>query len=307
MPRKRSTPIIASYVLSLLATIALLVVWIVYVVRSVAADPSERHWLHWLVLALGCFLFVGLLVGITYQLAQTFAERRYSLKQEEFLSNVTHELKSPLAAIRLHAQTLEQSDLSAADRQASVGFVLQQAERMEDLVDDILESSRLQAKRKLLELVPVGLTSFFAGYFEEARARVEGHGVQLTTRVETEASVLAAPEALARVMDNLLDNAVRFSSRGGEVRCRVGVEAGCAHIEVEDDGIGIPKSELGKIFDRFYQIGREISGRRRGTGLGLSIVSGLVREMHGSVRAFSQEGRPGARFVVQLPLAQGAR
>jgi signal transduction histidine kinase len=113
---------------------------------------------------------------------------------------------------------------------------------------------------------------------------------------------MATTEALRRVMTNLIDNAVRFSSRGGEVRCRVRDEERLVRIEVEDDGAGIPKKELSKVFDRFYQIGKEISGRRGGTGLGLSIVLGLVKEMKGDVRAFSQEGRPGSRFVVTLPL-----
>jgi two-component system sensor histidine kinase VicK len=91
--------------------------------------------------------------------------------------------------------------------------------------------------------------------------------------------------------------------RGGEIRCRVVDTTDTVRIEVEDDGIGIPRAELKKVFDRFYQIGRELSGRRGGTGLGLSIVWGLVRELRGQVRAFSHEGRPGTRFVVTLPVA----
>ncbi|MCU0255946.1 MAG: ATP-binding protein, partial [Vicinamibacterales bacterium] len=120
--------------------------------------------------------------------------------------------------------------------------------------------------------------------------------------VRTGAVVMATGEALRRIMTNLIDNAVRFSSRGGEVRCRVDDAPDAVRIEVEDDGIGIPRNELSKVFDRFYQIGREISGRRKGTGLGLSIVMGLVTEMKGTVTAYSHEGRPGARFVVTLPV-----
>ena len=95
-----------------------------------------------------------------------------------------------------------------------------------------------------------------------------------------------------------------FVSRHGAARSAAGsIDDGPqVSIEVEDDGIGIPQSELTKVFDRFYQIGREISERRGGTGLGLSIVAGLVKEMRGRVRALSQDGRPGARFVVTLPV-----
>lgn len=308
MSRRRSVRIITIYVLSLVITISLLVVWVVYVVRS-AATVSElvgrvgvsRGPVHWVVLAVGCTLLFLIIGGLTYQLAEALAARRYSLKQEQFVSNITHEMRSPLAAIKLHAQTLERDGLPDEQRRRSVAFVLEEAERMGVLVDNVLESSRLSRRKKHLDLEPVSLPKFLAGYLEAARARVEAQGLNLRVSGETRAVVRATPEALERVMTNLLDNAVHFSHRGGEVRCRLADGPGKVTIEVEDDGIGIPKSELGKIFDRFYQIGREWSGRRKGTGLGLSIVSGLVAEMKGSVKAFNQEDRPGTRFVVELP------
>jgi two-component system, OmpR family, phosphate regulon sensor histidine kinase PhoR len=308
MPKKRSAPILVTYVVSLGLAIAMLVVWVVYVVQSAVRvnELASRvgvaaGGIHWIVLAVGCVLFFLLIGGITYQLAQNVAERRYSQKQEEFVSNVTHELRSPLAAIKLHAQTLQEADLDAEGRRRSLGFVLQQADRMATLIDNVLESSRLLARKKRLDLEPIDLGHFLAGYFDDVKSRLAGRDVELAVDVATAASVLATADALHRMMDNLVDNAVRFSDPGGEVRCRVSDEEQRVRIEVEDDGIGIPKKELGKIFDRFYQIGRPTAGRRSGSGLGLSIVDGLVREMRGSVRAFSQEGRPGTRFVVELP------
>jgi signal transduction histidine kinase len=311
--KTRSTRILVTYALSLAAAIALLVVWVVYVVRSSVrlnelasrAGVTEGD-VHWIILTVGCVLFFLLIGGITYQLAHSVAEGRYSRKQEEFLGNVTHELRSPLAAIKLHAQTLEREGLDPRARARSLGFILREAERMAKLIDHVLESSRLTARKEVLELVPVDLDRFFSGYFEEVRARTEGQGVRLGVEVATAARVMATADALHRVMDNLLDNAVRFSDPGGEVRCRVSDRDGAARIEVEDDGVGIPKKELSKIFDRFYQIGLPTDGRRRGSGLGLAIVSGLVREMRGTIRAHSQEGRPGTRFVIELPRAAPA-
>lgn len=305
---RRSTRIIVSYVLSLLVTITLLVMWVIYVVSSASTISSLAQRAgggsatpHWGMLWAGVSLLVLISGGLTYQLALAIGARNYSRKQEEFVSNITHEMKSPLAAIKLHAQTLQQ-DVSAADRARSVAFILQQADRMGTLVDNVLESSRLIARKRLLHLEPVELRPFFEGYFNEVRAQVESRGVRLLSDVRTTAVVMATPEALRRIMTNLVENAARFSARGGEVRCRVADDRDVVHIEVEDDGIGIPGKELSKVFDRFYQIGREISGRRRGTGLGLSIVLGLVKELRGSVRAFSHEGRPGTRFLVTLPI-----
>lgn len=314
MTRKRRSPIIAAYVLSLVITIALLVVWVVYVVRSVTSVHSmagkvgvANPNIHWVVLAVGCALFFLLIAGLTWQLAQALAGRRYVLKQDEFVSNVTHELKSPLAAIKLHAQTLREGDLAPAQQERSLEIVLQQADRMAKLVDDVLESSRLLAHERPLTQAPLEVGSFFAGYFAEAAPRVEAQGVHLAWRLDSHSRVLASADALDRVMTNLLDNAARFSQRGGEVRCRVADEGGRVRIEVEDDGVGIPRKELPRIFDRFYQAGNERDGRRRGTGLGLSIVAGLVQEMRGRVSAFSPEGRRGATFVVELPAEAESR
>jgi len=224
---------------------------------------------HLTVLWSGVVLFMLILGGLTFQLALALGARNYSSRQEEFVSNITHEMRSPLTAIKLHAQTLQQDDVPPDERRRSLDFIVQQVSRLETLVENVLESSRLVARRKRLPLEPVALAPFFAGYLEEVRGNVERR------------------------------------ARGGEVRCRVTDERAAVRIEVEDDGIGIPPGELPKIFDRFYQIGLEISDRRGGTGLGLSIVSGLVKEMKGHVQAFSQQDRPGTRFVVTLTLAGG--
>jgi signal transduction histidine kinase len=316
LPARRSTHLVTVYVLSLAATFGLLVVWVIYVVRSAArfqamgnrvgVAPGE---VSWILLSVGCVLLFFLIIGLTYQLAQALAASRYARKQEEFISNITHEMKSPLAAIKLHAQTLQQEEVEPAARQRFLGHIVQQADRMGRLVDDVLESSRLLARKRLLDLAPVELARFFEGYFSEARPHAEGRGVALQVRIETSSTVMATEEALRRVMDNLIDNAVRFSPRGGEVRCLVDDDGVVVHIEVEDDGAGIPKKELESIFERFYQAGSESDAHRRGTGLGLSIVAGLVREMRGTVRAFSMDGpRTGSRFVIELPVAsEGAR
>jgi signal transduction histidine kinase len=312
MRSKRSVRIIVSYLLSLVVALSLLVWWIVYVLQASATINRAAERLggggttsHWLVLGLGCGLFVILIVGLTFQLAHALAERNYSRKQEEFVSNITHEMKSPLAAIKLHAQTMQQSDLPAADRRRSLDFVLQQVGRMETLVDNVLESSRLVARKRRLTLEPLSLADWCAPYLDEMRGVLDARGLTLKADIETRAVVMATPDALHRIVTNLLENAARFSMRGGEIRCRVVDRENHVCIEVEDDGVGIPRAELNKVFDRFYQIGREISGRRGGTGLGLSIVWGLVTELKGQVRAFSQEGRPGTRFVVSLPLIGG--
>ncbi len=287
---RRFARIIVVYVASLVITVAMLVWWIIAVLPY-----------HWAVLTGGSVLLGLLIVGLTFQLAHALGERNYSRRQEEFVSNITHEMKSPLAAIKLHAQTLEQ--IAPDDEQQSVHFILQSVARMETLVDNVLESSRLMARRRRTPLSPMALAPFFTAYFDEVQRTIEGRGLTFAAEVDTDATILASDDSLRRVMTNLVENAIRFSHKGGEIRCRVGDAGGAVRIEVEDDGVGIPRQELTKIFDRFYQIGREISGRRGGTGLGLAIVAALVKEMNGDVKAMTIDGKPGTRFVVTLPLA----
>ncbi len=307
MPSRRSTQLVTMFVLSLVATITMLVGWVVYVVRSGSRlapnDPARE--VHWLLLGLGCVFLFFVIVGLTYQLAQALAARRYAQKQDEFVANITHEMKSPLAAIKLHAQTLaRESDLAPEIRRRFLATIEQQTDRMVSLVDAVLESGRLLEGKRKLDLMPVEVGLFFREYFAKARPHAESRGVQLRVELASDARVLGSEEALRRVMDNLIDNAVRFSEAGGEVRCRVATDGGTVRIEVEDDGVGIPKKELPNIFERFHQGGRQGGPHGSGTGLGLSIVSGLVREMRGVVHAYSQEDRPGTRLVVELPVAE---
>lgn len=309
----RRPQLVTMYVLSLAATMSLLVVWIVYVVRSASRlEAMGRRvgvaagGLNWILLSVGCALLFFLIVGLTYQLGQALAARRYAQKQEEFISNITHEMKSPLAAIKLHAQTLQAEGHETALREGSLRHIVQQVDRMGRLVDNVLESSRLLAHRRSHALRPLDLSAYLTRYLEEVRPPVEARGVRVRGDAPSVVRVLANAEALRQVLDNLIDNAVRFSQAGGEVRCRIHSDGDRAHLEVEDDGEGIPKKELAHVFDRFYQAGRESDPHRRGTGLGLSIVAGLVEEMNGEVRAYSQEGRPGSRFVITLPTVEAA-
>ena len=309
MNPRRKGRLVTMFVLSLAAAIALLVVWIVYVAtsgsrlleiaqRSGAADEGFP----WLILTVGCLLFFFLIVGLTYQLAQALAARRYVQKQDEFVANVTHELKSPLAAIKLQAQTLLRlDDLELPERRRFLGYIEEQADRMTSLVDDVLESSRLVAKKRSLQLVPIDIGEFLESYVRDVGPRARSHGVHLLVAGDIDARVWATDEALRRVLDNLIDNAVRFSEPGGEVRLAVRRERDWVVLEVEDDGAGIPRKELERIFDRFYQAGRSAHARRHGSGLGLAIVAGLVEEMRGTVEAISSEERRGSRFLVRLP------
>lgn len=296
------------YLLALAMTTALLVFWVAVVQRFQVEINQllgrlgvEWGHFHWFVQTTGAGLFFLVIVALTYLLAVTLSERRFSRKREELLSNVTHELKTPVAAIKLHAQTLEQDDLTAEERGRFLATILSEADNVSALVDNLLEASRMIAGKGPPEPQPVDLAAFFRDYQDAVRGRFDLRRINLHFEVHTRAVVMATSEVLQRIMDNLIDNAVRFTEAGGQIHCEVRDHGRGTEIVVADTGIGIPKRELQRIFDRFYRLRREVDGRRRGTGLGLAIVRRLVEEMRGKIRAVSGDDAPGTRFEIRLP------
>lgn len=309
MPKKSLGTIIWVYSTMILVTIAMLVFWIIYVVHSssrinelVVRLGGSGEIYHWIILAIGCVLFVVLIVGLSLQMAQSISAISYSRKQDEFVSNITHELKSPLAAIKLHGQTLMQEGVSGEEKNRFLNYILQQSDRMTTLVDNVMEISRLSSKNGLLKIEQINLEEFFQDYFEEMNARVTSHEMTFQGDAKTTATMMGNPLALHRVLDNLFDNAIKASQKGGVIGCHVSKIDHKVEIVVWDEGVGIPKRELKKIFKRFYQIGSEIRGRRKGTGLGLAIVKGLIKEMNGKIKVMSQEEKMGTRFVMRFPI-----
>lgn len=302
--------IIWMYVSMITGAVACLIFWVLYVldayqtINSLVArmGGGTGGYYHWIVLAIGCVLLVFLIVGLSLQMASNISNYRYNRKQQEFVSNITHELKSPLAAIKLHGQTLQQVDLNKEEQAKFVNHILQQADRMALLVEDVLEISRIKAKAVSLRLEPLDLSEFFKDYFVELRAGLANEKVRIQDDINTQSRIMGNSLALHRILDNLINNAIKASKEGDAIGCVVSDKGKTVEIEVWDKGVGISKTELRRIFERFYQIGAEIRGRRKGTGLGLAIVKGLVKEMKGNIRVESQGESRGARFFVSFPI-----
>lgn len=298
--------IIWLYVLLLTSAVVLLIFWVLYVVDSYQTinDFVTRYgggsgsYYHWIVLAIGSTLLVSMIVGLSLQLAQNISEYRYNRKQEEFISNITHELKSPLAAIRLHAETLIQNGLTADEQRRFANHILEQSKRMTELVENVLEISRLRSHVNKLPLEKIDLYGFLTRYCDESRLRLQSQGHSFESDIQTKACIWANQLALARILDNLLDNAMKATKPNERLGLTCHDLNGHVELEIWDHGIGIPKKELSNIFKRFYQIGPEIRTRRKGTGLGLAIVSELVKELKGTIRVEQQTEHTGSRFII---------
>lgn len=310
--RRSTTPSFVLYLIYLVAlgmATALLVFWILVVQRFsleinqlLSRLGFQWNHFHFFVASTGAGLIFLVILALTYLMAITLSERRYRVKQEFFLASLTHELKSPVAAIKLHAQTLEQGGLTEQEVNQFAGFISREASRVATQVDNLLESGRL-ASSSGGRLEAIKLADFFKLYEKMARSRFDLREVDLRFEIHSRATVMASAEALQRILDNLIDNAIRFTGKGGQILCQVRDRLGDTEIIVADNGVGIPKTELTKVFDVFYRLQREVEGRRKGTGLGLAIVRGLVQQMRGRVRAISGEGEPGTRIEISLPQA----
>ena len=226
------------------------------------------------------------------------AARRIEAMRRDFVADASHELKTPAAAIQAAAETVERA--VADDPVSAARFAVQlrrDAIRLSRIVSDLLDLSRLESERPPLE--PVRLDDVVGEEVE--RIRTTGDGVRIESSVRP-VTVRGARSDLALLLRNLLDNAVRYSPGGGGVQVRLSERDGRAILEVEDSGIGIPRRDLPRIFERFYRVDRARSRETGGTGLGLSIARHVVELHGGRIEAESELGQ-GSTFRVTLPAA----
>lgn len=228
--------------------------------------------------------------------------RRLEQVRSDFMTNVSHELKTPLTSIQGYVETL--LDGALHDPENNTRFlkkVRTHVMRLTHLVGDLLSLARIEAQSQSPPKVPVE----WADLIESAvnRHEASARSAKVTCEVERgQALALGDPEAMTQVLDNLISNAIRYTQPGGRLVIRTNVQSPWAVLEVEDTGIGIPEVDLDRIFERFYRVDKARSRDLGGTGLGLSIVKHLVLAMGGEITVRSREGE-GTLFRVQLPCA----
>jgi signal transduction histidine kinase len=270
-------------------------------VRPVAEGVTT---LHWVLIVLGSAFFVLLIVGLVGLCAWLVREMRFNQRQQAFLDAVTHEMKTPLASLRLALDTLARRDPPPERRNAFLSMMEEDVERLDRTVRQVLAAARAEGERRK----PLSGCVELGRLLEESIAEIrETHQLGAgAIRLESDASaVVRGDEAeLGLVFRNLLENAVKYSEPPVDVRVEV-TDTGDHRVRVQiaDQGIGIPPRELRKIFRRFYRVGRDMQRTASGLGLGLFIVRDLVRRHGGRIEAQSEGAGRGSRFVVTLRTA----
>jgi two-component system, OmpR family, phosphate regulon sensor histidine kinase PhoR len=229
--------------------------------------------------------------------------RRLETIRTDFVANVSHELRTPVTAISTAVETLLGGALADAEESRELSLMIdRQAKRLRQLVDDLLDLSRIEARGfrpKLVDIEVVAVAEHAVRLLEDPARR---RGVRLRVVSEGPLRALADRRGVEQVLQNLLDNAVKYGGEHGNVEVRVAADGDQVVVAVHDDGPGIAASHLERIFERFYRIDAGRSRELGGTGLGLSIVKHLVESMRGTVEVQSEVGK-GSIFRVRLPRA----
>lgn len=220
----------------------------------------------------------------------------------ELLGTVSHELRTPLAAIKGYATTLlEHRRMGAELRREFLGVIDSESDRLQELINNLLDMSRLEAGVLKVEAAPVQLGRAMRSVVERAQHLTTDH--QLRLDWPDDPWVLADLPRVLQVVTNLLNNAIKYSPDGGQVELTSRVRGGALRISIADQGVGIPPRELDKIFDRFHRVDGDLARRVSGTGLGLAICRGLVEAHGGKIWAESEPG-VGSAFTFTLPICE---
>jgi PAS domain S-box-containing protein len=244
--------------------------------------------------------------GIVYAFRDLTEERALEQIRQEFVATVSHELRTPLAAIFGSAVTLRREDLILEPplQQKLLEVIHEESSRLADIVNDLLLASQLDAGSLFVNIEHCDAADLARGVVEAARTHLpEGITLELEEPKELLPPVAADEGQLRQVLANLVDNAVKYSPGGGDVRITLEPVAGHLRFAVSDRGLGIPASEQRRIFEKFYRVDPDMTGGIGGTGLGLYICRELVRRVQGRIWVEANDGR-GSVFYVEIPFAR---
>lgn len=300
MLEKRSLrgPIVLGVVM-IVAVIVLGAVWIVSSLLTAMDRPVSRG-LVWAMLTTGTVLLVGVLAGVIAYLTLTVKAFNLNRRQSNFIDSVTHELKSPIASLKLYLQTMTRRSVDPQQQAHFHRTMLEDVERLDSLINHLLDAARIERGIEPAPTTEIRLDSLLQQCVQAAclRYRVPLESVQLRCDQVTVKSQLVQLEILYR---NLIDNAVKYAGSPPQVEVDVQFNSrGDVVVRISDNGQGIPTEQRRKVFGRFVRLGSELERSKPGTGLGLYLVRNVVQSLGGTVRIRERGNLPGTEFEVTL-------
>ena len=268
------------------------------------------NWREGIRVFLGIIFFGAIVAGLVLNTIFLVRELRRNEQHDSFINAVTHELKTPIASIRLYLQTLQRLEVEEAQRRQFYELMLLDTERLLHTVEQVLKAGEAAQKKSPSQRLPVDFNALVRECLELARNR---HHLQaadldyqessaLSTQNGNGAQVLGDPEELRTAVSNLLDNAVKYSPDGVHISVELDApDEKRVVLRVRDRGVGVPEDELKRIFKRFYRVTERSLAQVKGTGLGLFIVRSIARKHGGRVFAQSEGAGKGTTVTLELP------
>ena len=296
---------IALAIAMIVMLVALTVGWVMLAVQSAMQD-SGFSGLYWTLLTVGAVFFALILAGVVIYLVLSIKAINISRRQSNFIDSVTHELKSPIASLKLYLQTLTRRQISQEEQAEFYRSMLEDVDRLDQLINHVLDAARLEKPRHEVQQL-VLLDQLLKTCAEEicSRHRVPPETIELDLH---SCFVQASELDLELVFRNLLDNAVKYA--GDPPRVQVSLtqtpDRERVSVRVTDNGRGIPRKSRSKVFGRFVRLGTELEREQPGLGLGLYIVRTLVARWRGRIRIRERGVDSGTTFEVTLPGKIGA-
>lgn len=262
-------------------------------------------WRNGILVFLSVLLLTMIISGVALNTVFLVREIRRNAQHDAFINAMTHELKTPVASIRLYLETLQTRTLDEDKRKEFYGIMLQDSDRLLGTIEQVLRTGRLGGASRKPHLSPIELNKVIENSIARARAlhRLAPGAVEYLPAEPT--TVLGDLDEVRAAVSNLIDNAVKYS--GANIRVTVEtamVDGRYVAVRVRDQGEGIPRSELKRIFKRFYRVPGLLATRVKGTGLGLYIVRSVAKRHGGRAWAESEGPGRGSTFVLQLPIAR---
>ena len=252
-------------------------------------------------------VLVVLLCGIALTLRATDREARLAQAKSNFVANVSHELKTPLSLISLFSEILELGRVSDEEKKTEYYRIIRhESRRLNKMIDNILNLSKIEAGRKRYDFADGNMTEVIEDVLAGYRYQIINSGFDIQTNIQPDLPpVLIDRDAMAQAISNLLDNAIKYSGEVKQLSITAETVGSDLSIEIADHGIGIPRAEQTKIFEKFYRVGNGLVHDVKGSGLGLSLVKHIIEAHKGTISVESDVGK-GSRFTILLPPARRA-
>jgi signal transduction histidine kinase len=286
----------------IISVVGLTIGWVLLNVFS-ALDPQKnnRAEIYWILLSVGAILFAFLLAGVILYLIWIIQNINLNRRQSNFIDAVTHELKTPIASLKLYLQTLNRRSVEGPQRQQFYQTMMEDVDRLDRLINQLLDVARLQ--RVDQEPIPKEWVSIDEVIRDNIASLTKQHGIgsEVFRFSDSECELFVQRVDLDVLLRNVMDNAIKYAASSPEVEIRVECERDQAVIYVSDNGVGIPRHLRRKIFSRFYRAGDELERKKPGVGLGLFLVRSIVERLRGSITVGDRGKGGGTMFVIRIP------